>query len=136
MGMPEKNVVLFDDGCGFCRRIVDFAQPKIRSTIALDFVPLLSEEAKEILENLPLQSQQVDSLIFFNGRKGYIYSSAALKCLAKMKLPFAVWTPLVWIIPRPIRDFLYRRVAKSRHRFFRQDLECQVEQTEQEMQQI
>ena len=136
MGMPEKNVVLFDDGCGFCRRIVDFAQPKIRSTIALDFVPLLSEEGKEILENLPLQSQQVDSLIFFDGRREYIYSSAALKCLTKMKWPFAVWTPLFWIIPRPIRDFLYRRVAKSRHRFFRHDLECQVEQTEQEMQQI
>ena len=116
--MPEKNVVLFDDGCGFCRRIVDFVQPKIRSTIALDFVPLLSEEGKEILENLPLQSQQVDSLIFFDGRREYIYSSAALKCLTKMKWAFAVWTPLFWIIPRPIRDFLYRRVAKSRHRFF------------------
>ena len=122
MGMPEKNVVLFDDGCGFCRRIVDFAQPKIRSTIAIDFVPLLSEEGREILENLPLQSQQVDSLIFFDGRREYIYSSAALKCLTKMKWPFAVWTPLFWIIPRPIRDFLYRRVAKSRHRFFDRNL--------------
>tara|TARA_B100000131_G_scaffold218477_1_gene210010 strand:- start:115 stop:519 length:405 start_codon:yes stop_codon:yes gene_type:complete len=134
--MPGKNVVLYDGGCGFCRRIVDFAQPKIRSTTELYFVPLLSEEGKEILENLPSQSQQVDSLIFFDGRRGYIYSSAALKCLAKMKWHFALWTPLFWIIPGPIRDFLYRQVAKSRHRFFRQDLECQVEQTEQEMQQI
>ncbi len=133
MGMSKKNTVLFDGSCGFCCRIVDFAQPKIRSTMKLDFVPLHSEEGKEILENLPLQSRQVDSLIFFDGRRGYIYSSAALKCLAKMTWPFAVWTPLFWIIPRPIRDFLYCRVAKSRHRFFRHDLECQVEQTEQEM---
>ena len=121
--MSKKNTVLFDGSCGFCRRIVDFAQPKIRSTMKLDFVPLHSEEGIEILENLPLQSQQVDSLIFFDGRRGYIYSSAALKCLAKMKWPFAVWTPLFWIIPRPIRDFFYRRVAKSRHRFFQHDLE-------------
>ena len=136
MGMSEKNVVLFDGGCGFCRRIVEFAQPRIRSKTELKFIPLLSEEGKEIIETLPLQYHQVDSLIFLDGHKVYIYSSAALKCLVKMKYHFAVWAPLVWIIPRPIRDFLYRRVAKSRHRFFRQNLECQVEQTEQEIQQI
>ena len=135
MGMYVKNVVLFDGGCGFCRRIVDFVQPRMRSKLDLNFVPLLSEEGKEMVASLPLRYQQVDSLIFLDGQKVFIFSSAALKCLAKMKWPFAVWTLLLWIVPLPIRDFLYRRIAKSRYRLFRQPLECQVEQTEQEIQQ-
>ncbi len=83
-----------------------------------------------MVATLPLQYQQLDSLIFLDRHKVFVYSSAALKCLANMKWPFAVLTPLFWVIPLPIRDFIYREIAKSRNSFFRQPLECQVEQTE------
>ncbi len=86
-----------------------------------------------MVATLPLQYQQVDSLIFLDGQKVFVFSSAALKCLTNMKWPFAVWTPLFWVVPLPIRDFIYRQIAKSRHNLFRQPLECQVEQTEQEI---
>tara|TARA_B100001029_G_scaffold173607_1_gene172690 strand:+ start:1576 stop:1971 length:396 start_codon:yes stop_codon:yes gene_type:complete len=131
--MSDMNIVLYDGGCGFCRRVVDFTRPRIRSKSDLTFISLLSEEGEKILGTLPLQYQQVDSLIFLDGHKVFVFSSAALKCLANMKLPFAVWTPLVWVVPLPIRDFIYRQVAKSRGTLFRQSLECQVEQTEQEI---
>jgi len=86
-----------------------------------------------MVATLPLQYQQVDSLIFLDGQKVFVFSSAALKCLANMKWPFAFWTPVFWAVPLSIRDFIYRQIAKSRNRLFRQPLECQVEQTEQEI---
>jgi predicted DCC family thiol-disulfide oxidoreductase YuxK len=130
--MSERNIVLYDGGCGFCRRIVDFTRPRMRSKPDLTFISLLSEEGEKVLRTLPLQYQQVDSLIFLDGHKVFVFSSAALKCLANMKWSFAIWTPLFWLVPLPIRDFIYRQVAKSRNSFFRQPLECQVEQTGQE----
>tara|TARA_A100001037_G_scaffold214068_1_gene191863 strand:- start:1533 stop:1850 length:318 start_codon:yes stop_codon:yes gene_type:complete len=104
----------------------------MRSKPDLTFISLLSEEGEKVLRTLPLQYQQVDSLIFLDGHKVFVFSSAALKCLANMKWSFAIWTPLFWLVPLPIRDFIYRQVAKSRNSFFRQPLECQVEQTGQE----
>ena len=130
--MSESNIVLYDGGCGFCRRIVDFTRPRMRSKPDLTFISLLSEEGEKVLRTLPLQYRQVDSLIFLDGHKVFVFSSAALKCLANMKWSFAIWTPLFWLVPLPIRDFIYRQVAKSRNSFFRQPLECQVEQTGQE----
>ena len=126
--MSEKNIVLYDGGCGFCRRIVDFTRPRMRSKPDLTFISLLSEEGEKVLRTLPLQYQQVDSLIFLDGHKVFVFSSAALKCLANMKWSFAIWTPLFWLVPLPIRDLIYRQIAKSRNSFFRQPLECQVEQ--------
>ena len=126
--MSERNIVLYDGGCGFCRRIVDFTRPRMRSKPDLNFISLLSEEGEKVLRTLPLQYQQVDSLIFLDGHKVFVFSSAALKCLANMKWSFAIWTPLFWLVPFPIRDFIYRQIAKSRNSFFRQPLECQVEQ--------
>ncbi len=132
--MSDQNVVLFDGGCGFCSRIVEFTQPRMRSKLDPVFISLLSDKGKEIHENLPLRYRQIDSLLFLDGKKIYILSTAVLRCLMKMTWPYAALTPLIWVVPLPFRNWIYQRIAASRHSLSRKLHHCHAEQKEQEIQ--
>jgi len=58
-------------------------------------------------------------------RQGHIYtrSSAVLKILGDLG---GVWhlTRIGWIIPRPIRDFLYGLISRHRYRWFGKRTTC------------
>ncbi len=124
--MAGQNVVLFDGGCGFCSRIVQFAKPRMRSSTDPVFVSLHSEEGKTMQENLPLKFRQIDSLIFVNEQKVFTFSSAVLRCVMKMKWYYAAWFPFLWVIPIPIRNLVYRLIAKSRHSLSQNLVDCDV----------
>ncbi|MBG01616.1 MAG: hypothetical protein CL470_05020 [Acidimicrobiaceae bacterium] len=128
--MSEQGLVLYDGGCGLCNRIVGFVQPRLRSRDSLNFLPLESHEGTALVKDLAPEFQQIDSLIFIEEHKVYAYSSAVLRCLVRMKWQYAVWSPLLWVIPLPIRNWIYQRIAKSRHRFFVGTSSCTLENTE------
>ena len=128
--MSEQGVVLYDGGCGLCNRIVNFVQPRLRSRASSNFLPLESHEGTALVKDLPPEFQQIDSLIFIEGHKVYAYSSAVLQCLARMKWHYALLSPLLWVIPLPIRNWIYQRIAKSRHRFFGGMSSCTLENTD------
>ena len=128
--MSVQGVVLYDGGCGLCTRIVGFVQPRLRSGATSNFLPLESHEGSALVEDLPPEFQQIDSLIFIKGHKVYAYSSAVLQCLAQMKWHYALCSPFLWVIPLPIRNWIYQRVAKSRHKFFGRSSSCTLENTE------
>jgi len=128
--MPDQKIVLFDGGCGFCSRIVELTQPRMRSKLDPVFLSLLSDKGKEIHENLPLKYRQIDSLLYLDGEKIYILSTAIIRCLMKMTWPYAALTPLIWIVPAPLRNWIYRRIAASRKSFSREFHHCHAEQKE------
>ena len=128
--MPDQKIVLFDGGCGFCSRIVELTQPRMRSKLDPVFLSLLSDKGKEIHEHLPLKYREIDSLLFLDGEKVYILSSAVLRCLMKMTWPYAALTPLIWIVPAPLRNWIYRRIAASRKSLSRELHHCHAEQKE------
>ena len=118
---PSQAPTLFFDGhCHLCARSVQFIlrheqEPKII------FVPLQSAYAQEVLasafEVLP------DSLIFWEGAKFHTHSGAALRLSTYLSRPWS-WLRFTWLIPRFLRDAVYRYVAKNRYRWYGQSEEC------------
>jgi len=130
--MPEQGIVLFDGGCGLCNRLVGVIRPRLRPRRTPDFIPIESHQGRALLEDLPSEFQQIDSLLFLGSHRVHAYSSAVVRCLLRMKWQYAVWAPVLWIIPLPIRNRIYQRVAKSRQNFFRESTGCVVEKTGEE----
>ena len=130
--MPEQGIILFDGGCGLCNRLVGFIRPRLRTKASPDFFPIESHQGRALLEGLPRKFQQIDSLLFLQNQRIYAYSSAVVRCLLRMKWHYAVWAPVLWIIPLPIRDRIYQRVAKSRRNFLQEPTGCVVEKTGEE----
>lgn len=122
--MKESNpILLFDGDCEFCNFWVQFIlkrKPKNR----FQFFPLQSERGKELLVKYQI-NPSTDSVVFIWKNKAYIKSNAAFQ-IVKQLGPFWKLLFVIWLIPRPIRDWMYDLVAKNRHKLFNSKNECEI----------
>lgn len=122
----EGPVLLFDGVCNLCNAGVLFIikrDPRGR----MRFAPLQSEAARRLLEEAgaePLPEAAVadaDSMIVIEGppgdRRMYDRSAAALRIARALRWPWPLLGAF-WIVPRPVRDWLYRLIARNRYRWF------------------
>lgn len=121
-----KTIVLFDGVCNLCHSTVQFI---IRHDKAgrFQFASQQSEVAQRILQRygLPTEAALADSVVVIEGGKVWLESDAALQILYRLG---GVWRVLAVLrfLPRPLRDWAYRLVAKNRYRLFGRRERCMV----------
>ena len=117
-------VVLFDGVCNLCDKSVRFI---FRHDTAgyFRFAPLQSETAQKLLSEAGASVPDLNSILLIEDGKVYDRSTAALKIARRLKAPF----PLLWggmILPRPLRDFVYKVIATNRYKWFGQKESCEM----------
>lgn len=122
----EHPIVLFDGVCNLCSGSVNFIIDRDpRRTFR--FAALQSDVARRTLEGLgrSIPDGDPDSIVVVDG--GRLYErSAALLCIARhMRGAWPLLAALV-VIPRPLRDALYRWLAARRYRWFGRSDTCRV----------
>jgi predicted DCC family thiol-disulfide oxidoreductase YuxK len=118
----QKPVVLFDGVCNLCNGAVQFIikrDPYAR----ISFASLQSPIGQNLLEKNKLPSSDFDSFIFLEDGKVYTESTAALKTLRYLTGAWKLAAVLI-IIPKPVRDFFYRYIAKNRYKWFGKKEQC------------
>ncbi|HEX6922319.1 MAG TPA: thiol-disulfide oxidoreductase DCC family protein [Bacillales bacterium] len=120
----EKPVLLFDGVCNLCNGLVTFIikrDPEAR----LMFASLQSEAGQELLRINGLSADGFDSVVYIYNQKVYTKSTAALHVF---KILGGSWGLLYFfiIVPKPIRDVLYRWVASKRYKWFGKRAQCMV----------
>lgn len=116
-------VVLFDGVCNLCNGTINFLidrDPRAR----LRFAALQSEAGRALLADLEHPSN-LDTFLLVEGSRLSERSSAALRVVRY--LPW-YWQPLraLWLVPKPLRDAVYRWVARNRYRWFGTREACRV----------
>ena len=121
---PAKNIVLFDGVCNLCNGLVRFIIKRDRFG-KFKFASLQSDTGQQLLMRFGLAKNEFESFVFIQGDKYYLKSAAALKVLKELG---GIWKAFyVFIfIPRPIRDFMYNLIAKSRYKIFGKRDVCMV----------
>jgi predicted DCC family thiol-disulfide oxidoreductase YuxK len=117
-------LVLFDGVCSLCGGIVSFVikrDPDAR----FRFAPLQSAPARQLIEKHALRSDGLDSVVVIVSGRGYTHSDAVLEIARHLPGAWPVLYALR-IVPRPVRDFVYRRVANHRYAVFGKQTECLV----------
>jgi len=117
-------IVLFDGVCNFCSGSVNFIIERDRQAY-FRFTPLQSEIGQELLEKFHIEKAETDSVILIEDESAYTYSSAALRIVRKLNGLWS-WLYVFIIVPKPIRDFLYKLFAKYRYRIFGKNEVCMV----------
>ena len=106
-------MLLYDDHCTFCSRLVNFAK---RNSLpnSLEYIGLRSTQGKEILCRLKFPKDYNDSIVFVDKEeKVSIKSQAVFKVISTMNLSFRILL-LFKVVPKYILDKLYDKIAKSR----------------------
>ncbi|MDW8245760.1 MAG: DCC1-like thiol-disulfide oxidoreductase family protein [Sandaracinaceae bacterium] len=120
---PSSPVLLFDGDCAFCNGWVRFIIEREKAP-ALKFGTLSSPMAQKLLEARKIQPLDTpDSLILLEGERVFWWSSAALRVARYLRWPWRL-ALLFLLVPRPLRDAIYRWVARNRYRWFGRASTC------------
>ncbi|OWP61878.1 thiol-disulfide oxidoreductase DCC [Hymenobacter amundsenii] len=120
----QPSVILFDGVCNLCNGFVQFV---IQHDAAgqFRFAALQSAAGQELLtaHKLPAPSTP-DSVVLLADGKAYTHSAAALGILARLGGRWAVLARAGRWFPRPLRDAVYRLIARYRYRWFGRQESC------------
>jgi predicted DCC family thiol-disulfide oxidoreductase YuxK len=119
-----KTLVLFDGVCGLCNSFVDFLLPRSPGG-ELVFGALQSEAGRKALREAGLPEAMPDTVVVVEDGRAYFQSTGVLRVLRHVRWP---WRALSWlsVVPRPLRDAVYRFVAKRRYGWFGKRDSCRL----------
>jgi predicted DCC family thiol-disulfide oxidoreductase YuxK len=117
-------ILLFDGHCNLCNAWVNFIV-KRDSSSTIRFASLQSPAGRRMLEEHKIDSNYIDSLVLFEEDKVSVSSTAALRILSYLD-GWERHMIFLSVVPRPLRDIVYRFVAKNRYRWFGRREQCMV----------
>jgi predicted DCC family thiol-disulfide oxidoreductase YuxK len=121
----EAPILLYDGSCGFCNTTVQLVLRHDRRG-TLRFAAIQSAFSERVLTQHS-ELRRVDSVIWVDPVKGQVLtrSEAALRVAAYLG---GIWrlALILWIVPRPIRDWAYDLVARHRHLLIGKAAQCLV----------
>ncbi|WP_047010439.1 thiol-disulfide oxidoreductase DCC family protein [Spongiibacter sp. IMCC21906] len=124
----QDRVLLFDGVCKLChvwsRFILRFDRAQ-----NIKLCSVQSPEGQAILAHFSLPLDQFDSLVYVEGANHYLRSNAVLNVLRQLPWPWPAFY-IFKLIPRPLRDWGYNRIAQNRYRLFGRYAQCQLPSTE------
>ena len=128
--MPDKiqhsrGTVLFDGVCNLCNGSVNFAIDRLPFTSNIRFGALQSESGQSLLVQSGRDPQILDSIIFIADDKVWRESTAVLKIVQRMRLPWRLFYALR-VVPAFLRDPIYRWVGRNRYKWFGQREACRI----------
>ena len=117
-------LVLFDGVCNFCNGAINFVIDRDTAEY-FKFAPLQSKIGDEMREKFGIDRFETDSVVLIEGDRVYIHSTAALRIARRLSGIWS-WFYIFIIVPRPIRDLIYKLIAKYRYKFFGRQEACMV----------
>ena len=121
-------ILLFDGYCNFCnawvRRIVRRDTAK-----KILFASLQSSVGRKMLEEHKIDVNYNESLVFFEEDRFSVSSTAALRIFSYLD-GWERHLKILIVLPRPLRDAVYRFFAKYRYKWFGRREQCMVPTTE------
>jgi len=121
---PDPSVVLFDGLCNLCSRSVQFIITRDRGG-RFRFASIGSDAATRALSRLSQTEPLPDSVVLIEQGRVFTRSTAALRIARHLRFPWSLAYVLV-VVPRPIRDWIYTRIARRRYRWFGKSEVCMV----------
>jgi predicted DCC family thiol-disulfide oxidoreductase YuxK len=124
--MDQHPVVLFDGVCNLCNASVNFIIDR-DPTAQFRFAALQSDVARERLTELgqPPPPTTPESILLLEGGHLYSESTAALRIAGHLRGPWRLLKALL-VVPRPLRDAVYRLIARNRYAWFGRTDACRV----------
>lgn len=121
--MSDANpIILYDGVCGLCNRLVQFLLRHDKRG-RLRFASLQSDFAEKVLSRHGLDPKDLDTFHFVENydrpdEQVFQRSDAVMKAGGELGGVWATLARAGKVLPRPLRDLLYRIIARNRYRVF------------------
>lgn len=122
--IEDGSVIIFDGVCNFCNDSVNFIiarDPDSKFT----FAPMQGESAKALMKQHGIENPDLDTFLLIKDGKLYQRTDAALE-IAKDLTGYWKYCGVFRVVPAPLRNILYRLLAKNRYRLFGKREVCMI----------
>lgn len=122
--MQGERVILFDGVCDLCNGFVRFVidrDPQLR----FRFGTLQSSGARRLMHGNDAIPSDMRTVVYLRNGKVLTRSTGALYILKDLGRGWSVFSVLL-IVPTPIRDLVYRIIARYRYRWFGKRTQCMI----------
>ena len=117
-------IVVFDAQCLLCNGWVRFLLQHDR-TGRIRFASMQGVTRRQLLADAGLSVQGLQTLLVVDGARSWQHTAAILRVLHALGWPWRLaW--LGWLVPAPLRDALYRWVARNRYRIWGRSESCML----------
>ncbi|MCV4275269.1 thiol-disulfide oxidoreductase DCC family protein [Pseudomonas capsici] len=113
---PDECVVLFDGVCKLCNGWAKFLI-RYDTSRRIRLAAVQSAEGQALLKWAGLPVDQFDTMAVIVNDRLLLRSDAFLYVMRRMPAPWS-WLIALRIVPRPLRDWGYDRIALNRYRLF------------------
>lgn len=117
-------IVLFDGVCNLCNRSMQFILKRDKKKI-FRFASLQGEFGQQVLKQHNLPTDDFNSFILLEGDLLYTRSKAALRVLKHLRRGWQLLYGFI-IIPKFIRDGVYKWIARNRYKWFGKRESCMI----------
>ena len=121
---PDRPIILFDGVCNLCIRAVQFIIKRDKKKQFL-FASLQGQTGQELLRKFNLPADKFHSLLLIEGDKSFTHSTATLRIARRFQGPWKLLYGFI-IVPKFIRNAIYRWVSRNRYQWFGKQEECMV----------
>jgi predicted DCC family thiol-disulfide oxidoreductase YuxK len=122
-------IVLFDGVCNLCNASVQFIIDRDPGA-TMRFAALQSPEGRRILAGfghpaVDAAAAGPETIVLVEGGRVYDRSTAALRIARRLRAPWPLLAVML-VVPRALRDLVYRWAAARRYRWFGKTDACRV----------
>lgn len=125
----DDKVVLFDGVCKLCNGWSQFLIKHDKNGI-FKLCSVQSSEGADILLWFGFPTSSFDTMLYVEGCRIYTQSDAFLQIVSQLPKPWC-YMSLVRIVPRPVRNWFYDRIALNRYWLFGRYDQCLLPNPEQ-----
>ena len=127
--MPEvvegQPIILFDGICNLCNASVIFVLQHERKPV-FQFASIQSDAGQKLLEWCGLPKGYNQAVVLIDHGRVFLGSTAALRIGETLRFPWSFLSQVGLIVPRFIRDWVYKQIALNRYHWFGKRDVCMI----------
>lgn len=136
--LEDRLLVIYDGECGFCNRSIRWLLRRDRGD-RLRFAPSTAPAVAQLLLSHGVQpfgqasspDPSRETMLVFRDigspmEKLLVRSNAALACLRVLPPPWPAIAAILRLVPRPVREWAYRLIARWRYRIWGRYATCPI----------
>jgi predicted DCC family thiol-disulfide oxidoreductase YuxK len=121
-------ILLFDGECNLCNGSVQWILKRDHKAY-FKFASLQSPTGQKYLSAFNLSETNLETVVLIDDNQVFTHSDAPLQVLRKLGFPWSLGVTLS-IVPRFLRNGVYRWIAHNRYRWFGQSAQCWLHRPE------
>ena len=116
MNLQNQRIIFYDGYCVLCSRLIRYIIRSDKKELFW-YSSLQSKTAEDILRSQFKIVDIPDSIAYVSEGQVYFYSDAVIRIFADLRGMFRLIF-ILYIIPKFLRDLIYKWIAKNRFRIF------------------